>query len=228
MESRNVALVPLRGGSKSIPKKNIKIIGGQPLCAWTLQAAHNSRRIDQVYVSTDSEEIKSVVSGLDMNVKIIDRPSALATDEATTESVMLHFLKAVPSFDNLVTIQATSPLLESWHLDEALENFEAEGHDSLLSVVRTKRFFWQDDGTPLNYDPLNRPRRQDFPGVLLENGAFYITKSSLLAKSKCRLGGDIGFYEMPEESATEIDEPGDWDVAERQLKNSRLRCEVDN
>jgi N-acylneuraminate cytidylyltransferase len=228
MKSRNIALVPLRGGSKSIPKKNIKMIGGQPLCAWTLQAASNAHRIEKVYVSTDCNEIKNVVSGLDMNVRIIDRPPELATDEATTESVMLHFMEAVPPFDCLVTIQATSPLLKSWHLDEALEEFEVARHDSLLSVVRTKRFFWQDDGTPLNYDPLCRPRRQDFPGILLENGAFYITKSSLLANSKCRLGGNIGFYEMPEESATEIDEPCDWDVAERQLKKSNSRCEVDN
>ena len=224
MNSRTIALVPLRGGSKSIPKKNIKMIGGQPLCAWTLQAASNAQRIEQVYVSTDCNEIKNVVSSLDINVRIIDRPPELATDEATTESVMLHFVERVPSFDYLVTIQATSPLLESWHLDEALEKFEAGGFDSLLSVVRTKRFFWHDDGNPLNYDPLRRPRRQDFSGVLLETGAFYITKTSLLNSSKCRLGGTIGFYEMPQETATEIDEPHDWDVAAKLLrKNIEVR-----
>lgn len=218
MSAPSIALVPLRAGSKSIPKKNIKLIGGQPLCAWTLRAATEARRVDRVYVSTDCKEIKNVVSSLGLNVETIDRPAELATDEATTESVMLHLLQAVPSFDRLVTIQATSPLLESWHLDEALERFEAGRYDSMVSAVRIKRFFWHDDGTPLNYDPLHRPRRQEFAGTLMENGAFYITKASLLVRSNCRLGGNIGVYEMPQETGTEIDDPVDWGVVAQLLK----------
>jgi len=223
MSTANIALVPLRGGSKSIPKKNIKIIGGRPLCGWVLKAATDAKRIQRVYVSTDCEEIKEVVMGLGWGVQVVDRPAEFATDEASTESVMLHFIKTVPRFDRLVTIQATSPLLEARHLDEALVRFDNEQYDSMLSVVRTKRFFWNEDGTPINYDPSRRPRRQDFSGTLMENGAFYITKGSLLASGKCRLGGRIGLYEMPESTAVEIDDPADWEAVSRLLENRVAR-----
>ena len=205
-----VALIPLRGGSKSIPNKNIKEISGRPLCAWVLESAVNASLIDEVYVSTDSVEIKAVVDDLNLGIKVLDRPAKYATDEASTESVMLHFMEQV-SFKRLVTIQATSPLLRDHHLDGALRQFEQQALDSMLSAVRTKRFFWNDDGTPINYDPLCRPRRQGFNGSFMENGAFYITSREILHRHGCRLGGRIGIYEMPEDSAVEIDELSDWD-----------------
>lgn len=215
---KTVALIPLRGGSKSIPLKNIKLIGGKPLCAWVLEAAKMAEGIDAVYVSTDSDQIKEVVQSLRLGVGIIDRPDQYATDEATTESVMLHFMEEV-DFDVLVTIQATSPLLESWHLNKALARFEQEGLDSMLSAVRTKSFFWTDDARPINYDPLHRPRRQEFAGTLMENGAFYITRREILGLNNCRLGGRIGLYEMPEETAVEIDEPRDLEILSKILGN---------
>lgn len=218
MSQRTIALVPLRGGSKGIPKKNIKAIAGRPLCAWVLRAASEARRIDAVYVSTDSDEIKEVVAGLGLDIQILDRPADLATDEATTESVMMHFLENVRDCRLLITIQATSPLLQAQQLDEALANFDSNEYDSMLSVVRTGRFFWTEDATPLNYDPQRRQRRQDFRGTFMENGAFYITKASLLAQRKCRLGGHIGLYEMPEETGIEIDTSEDWDAVARLLQ----------
>lgn len=133
---------------------------------------------------------------------------------------MLHFMEHV-NFDTLVTIQATSPLLCAKHLDEALQKFQSERLDSMLSAVRTKRFFWNDDATPINYDPLNRPRRQGFRGTLMENGAFYVTKRGILEKFKCRLGGQIGIYEMPEDTAVEIDEPSDWDLVSKLLQKMK-------
>ena len=216
-----VALIPLRGGSKSIPKKNIKPIAGKPLCAWTLEAAATATLIDTVYVSTDCAEISAVVQSLGLGVHIIDRPAELATDEASTEAVMLHFMAHV-AFERLVTIQATSPQLRAQELDEALIKFDRNGLDSLLSAVRTKRFFWNDDGTPINYDPFQRPRRQEFTGTLMENGAFYVTRREILERHRCRLGGRIGIYEMPEESAIEIDEPDDWEMVERSLAKCAL------
>ncbi len=213
---RTIALVPLRGGSKSIPLKNIKPIGGKPLCGWVLEAATACPDIDAVYVSTDSAIIRQTVMDMGLDVQIIERPEELATDEASTESVMLHFAGQVPC-ERLVTIQATSPLLTARHLSEALKRFDAEGLDSMLSAVRIKRFFWNDDGQPLNYDPLHRPRRQDFNGTLMENGAFYITRHALLQETRCRLGGRIGVHEMPEHTALEIDEPADWEAASRLL-----------
>lgn len=199
-----------------MPKKNIKPIAGMPLCSWTLDAAASSALIDTVYVSTDSEEIVDVVQGLGLGVKVIMRPAEYATDEASTEAVMLHFMNQV-DFDVLVTIQATSPLLTAHDLDQALVKFQDQQLYSMLSAVRTKRFFWHDDATPINYDPLLRPRRQDFRGTLMENGAFYITRREVLQNHHCRLGGKIGIYEMDEATAVEIDEPEDWERVERLL-----------
>ena len=215
--TKTVALIPLRGGSKSIPQKNIKTIAGKPLCAWVLEAAVATRGIEATYVSTDCEQIKAVVLGLGLGVEVLDRPAKLATDEASTESVMLHFMNTV-DFDRLVTIQATSPLLDSVHLEQALILFEQNQLDSMLSAVRSRRFFWRDDGTPLNYDPRQRPRRQDFEGLLMENGAFYVTCRQTLVDLQCRLGGNVGIFEMPEETALEIDEPLDWNLVEAQLQ----------
>ena len=214
--SNIVALIPLRGESKSIPKKNIRIIAGKPLCAWVLESAVTCKAIGQVYVSTDSDDIAQVVDDLSLGVKIIKRPAEIATDNASTEAVMLHFADKV-SFDILVTIQATSPLLKAKHLEQAINQFSDSDLQSMLSAVRTKRFFWSDAGKPLNYSPLTRPRRQDFKGTLMENGAFYLTKRSVLEDYRCRLGGRIGVFEMPEEAMLEIDEPGDWAVIEKLL-----------
>lgn len=215
-----VALIPLRGGSKSIPKKNIKNMAGKPLSAWALEAATNCKSINAVYVSTDSNEIADVVHGLGLGGQVIMRPAEFATDEASTESVMLHFMSEV-DFDVLVTIQATSPLLEARDLDKALIQFHDQQLDSMLSAVRTKRFFWHDDGTAINYDPLHRPRRQEFRGTLMENGAFYITRREILERHQCRLGGKIGIYEMDESTAVEIDEPDDWERVEQLLLRRR-------
>jgi N-acylneuraminate cytidylyltransferase len=211
-----LALIPLRGGSKSIPKKNLKEIAGKPLFAWVLEAALKCTFIDSVYVSTDSVEIADMVNSLYLDANVISRPNKYATDESSTESVMLHFLSQM-DFDVLVTIQATSPLLLVQDLDRAIIQFKADQLDSSLSAVRTKRFFWNNDYTPINYDPLHRPRRQEFQGTLMENGAFYITRREILDRYQCRLGGKIGIYQMDESTAVEIDEPDDWGRVERLL-----------
>jgi len=212
-----VALVPLRGGSKSIPDKNIRLIAGKPLCAWALEAACRSRIFGQVVVSTDSPRIAEVVQRLDLPVEILERPAELATDEASTESVMLHAAQIL-EFDVLATIQATTPFVQADDFQKAYGLFTSGGYDSLLTAVRTKRFFWNDDGTPLNYVPQQRPRRQDFAGSLMENGAFYFTKRTVLEDTGCRLGGHICVYEMAADSAIEIDEPEDWALVERTLR----------
>lgn len=210
------ALIPLRGGSKSIPQKNIKPIAGKPLCAWVLEAASKSNLIEDVYVSTDSLEICEVVNALNLGVKIVSRPAEFATDEASTESVLLHFISQIDS-DIIITIQATSPQLTTQDLNSAISQFENENLDSMLATVRSKRFFWTDDCKAINYNPMQRPRRQEFKGTLMENGAFYITRREILEQYKCRLGGKIGIFEMSDLAATEIDEPDDWLRVEKDL-----------
>ena len=223
---KSIALIPLRGGSKSIPLKNIKLIAGKPLCYWTIKAALDSEIFQEVYVSTDSVEIKRVVNELFPRtiVKIVDRPVEFATDSASTESVMLDFA-VNHEFDMLCLIQATSPLVQSRDFISAYKKFNEESLDSLLTGCLMKRFFWSLDNSPLNYDPLKRPRRQDFNGTVIENGAFYFTKKATLLKNSNRLGGKIGIHVMDEEALVELDEPSDWPLVETVLLN-KLKSEM--
>ncbi|MBV4428317.1 acylneuraminate cytidylyltransferase [Clostridium tyrobutyricum] len=219
--NKTIAIIPARGGSKSIPLKNIKLMNGRPLIYWVLDAAVACEKIDKIYVSTDSLNIKNVVKKYDNeSVIAIDRSGENSTDFSTTESVMMEFAEQY-NFENIVLIQVTSPLLEGKDLDEGLKKYFNEELDSVISVVRQKRFIWKDSNLitePLNYDPNFRPMRQQFNGYLVENGAFYITSKDNLLKSKCRISGKIGFVEMHEETYFEIDEISDWIIVENLLK----------
>lgn len=213
-----IAFMPLRGGSKTIPRKNTRLLAGRPLFSWALGAALESGCFDEFWVGTDSDLIEENVRQIfEERVQIFRRSPHTCTDEASTESAQLEFAQAVP-FSVLCTIQATSPLTTADDFRNARRMFEDNAADSLLTATRVKRFFWGDDATPLNYDPCRRPRRQEFPGTLMENGAFYITRRELLEQAQCRLGGRISIYEMSGESATEIDEPDDWTEVETLLR----------
>ncbi len=220
----NVAFIPVRGGSKSIPLKNIKEIHGKPLVYWVVAAASDCAAIDKVFVATDSDRIKKVVEKFCAKeperfkrVTVIDRSEESATDNASTESAMIEFAKA-HRFDNIVLIQATSPLLTGADLDNGFNTFSSNGTDSVLSVVPQKRFIWEidDEGnaSATNYDVYNRPRRQEFDEYYVENGAFYITSRKALLETKNRLSGNIRVSLMSEDTYFEIDEPDDWTVTD--------------
>ncbi len=212
-----VALIPLRGGSKGIPNKNIKIFGGKPLCFWVLQAALNSKNISEVFVSSDSDKILNVSKSISNKIKIIKRPEKLAQDNSSTEDVLIDFSSKV-EFKNIVTIQATSPFTSSNDLDNAINLYKKKRLDSLFTAVRSKRFYWNDDMKPINYNPKKRLMRQDFKGTLMENGAFYITKKKVLINEKCRLAGKIGVFEMDPKHSYELDEKEDWIIMSRKIK----------
>lgn len=222
-----VAFIPVRGGSKSIPLKNIKMLAGHPLVYWTVKAACDCKYIDRVYVATDSDRIRETVNGFGLGkVEVIGRSAETASDTASTESALLEFAEN-HEFDNVYLIQATSPLLTGKDLDRGFELYMSDKTDSVLSVVRQKRFNWtmQKDGTvtPANYDVYNRPRRQEFDGYLVENGAFYITSRNRLTESKNRISGRIKACEMSEESYFEIDEPSDFIITEELLRKRNSR-----
>ncbi|RHO90793.1 N-acylneuraminate cytidylyltransferase [Clostridium sp. AF37-7] len=229
----NVAFIPVRGGSKSIPLKNIKPISGKPLVYWTVKAACGCKYIDKVFIATDSDKIKETVEGfkegseaeLFKKAEVIGRSAESASDTASTEFAMLEFADKV-EFDNIVLVQATSPLLVSSDLDRGFEAFGEENVDSVLSVVRQKRFHWGNDENgfahPTNYDVFHRPRRQEFDGYLVENGAFYISSKEDLLKSKNRVSGNIKAVEMNEDTFFEIDEPSDWVIIEALMKKNGI------
>lgn len=224
----NIAFIPVRGGSKSIPLKNIKLINNRPLIYWTLDAANHCENIDKIIVSTDSEEIKKCVEEYNCSkIEIFNRSKETATDTASTELAMLEYAEK-HSFENMVLIQATSPLLESKDLDKGFEEFNKPQVDSVLSVVRQKRFIWEDlNGKFIskNYNYMNRPRRQEFEGFLVENGAFYITKRKDFLRTESRISGNISYIEMSEETYFEIDEISDWIIIEHLLKDKNNKSE---
>ena len=215
----NIAFIPARCGSESIPFKNIKIICGKPLIYWSLLALTKSKTIDQIYVATDCDEIKDTVIDFNFdNVQIFDRSSTNASNTASTESVILEFLdnNIFSGEDLFVLVQVTTPFTSSDNFDNAINTIKSSNKiDSILSCVETTRFFWTKNGKPINYDYNSRPRRQDFEGILMENGAFYINTVANIKKYKNRLSGNIHPYLMPEYSAIEADEEDDWLIIEK-------------
>lgn len=228
----NVAFIPVRGGSKSIPLKNIKLMCGKPLVYWTVAAACRCRDIDEVYVATDNSKIKEVLrqatdeedDGCFAKLRIIDRSPESATDTASTEFAMLEFA-GEHEFEHIVLIQATSPLLNQEDLERGFALYRKEDTDSVLSVVRQKRFNWEVDAQgnarAINYDYFHRPRRQEFDGYCVENGAFYITSKERLLETGNRISGRVKAVEMSEDTFFEIDEPSDWIIIEKMLERRR-------
>lgn len=220
-----LAFIPVRGGSKSIPLKNIKPFCGKPLVYWNVAALQNASSIDKIIVATDSPIIKETVSSFGFDKVIVyDRKAENACDTASTESVMLEYIDAAKLSDSdvFMLVQATSPLTETSHFEEGMQLYNKGNFNSIISCVRNKRFFWNDDGTSKNYDYRARPRRQEFDGMFMENGAFYINTVANIKKDKNRLSGKIGIYEMPEYTATEIDEPDDWVILENLMQRHVL------
>jgi len=222
----NIAFIPVRCGSKSIPFKNIKDFCGKPLVYWNLEALENSVNIDKIFVATDCNEIKLVVNSFGFSkVEVYDRDKENANDTASTESVILEFLdkNSFKGSDLFLLVQATSPLTQTKDFDNAITKLKNENADSLLTCVRIKRFFWNENGSPLNYDYKSRPRRQDFNGVLMENGAFYINSIENIKKEKNRISGNVSVFEMDEFKSVDIDEDDDWMIAEKAMKKYILK-----
>ena len=214
------ALIPARGGSKGIPNKNIKEFAGKPLISHTIEYALESKLINEIVVSTDDSKIAKIAQ--DAGTRTIKRPSNLATDTATTESAIEHYINSSKEKpDIIVLLQGTSPLRPKGSLDKALKHFRKGEYDSLLSCCPTNRFFWRvkDDETAFaEYDYLNRPRRQDLIKIdmrFIENGSLYIFTRKHFEKTGNRLGGKIGYVEWPVEYSIEIDTQLDFDMVEK-------------
>jgi CMP-N,N'-diacetyllegionaminic acid synthase len=207
-----LAIVPARGGSKGIHNKNIRTLWGRPLLQWTLQAALDSKYIDLVVLSSDSELILSNSLPGVMN---LTRPASLATDSAQIEPTVEHVLDEVGGdYATVVLLQPTSPLRTAEHIDEALRLMWDTGSDSELSVVASHALLWQPDGTPL-YDRTTRPTRQAMAhSISEENGAIYATSVRSFKSTGIRSGGKVALYHMEDYHRVQIDDPYEISLAE--------------
>ena len=217
---KKIGCIPLRKGSKSIKNKNKRKMVGRPLFTWVLKEAIFSN-LDEVFVFTDDTEIIDFVEQQykwTNKVKTILRNDQNASDTSTTESALIEFSEKInQDYDTLCLLQATSPFTSSETINKSLDAIQYDSYDASLTVVNTDRFIWDKEGNPINYDVFNRPRRQDFDGLLIENGAVYNTTKKAFLASKNRVSGSIAMVKMPEESLYEIDTETDWKIVESLL-----------
>ncbi|TBR24175.1 acylneuraminate cytidylyltransferase family protein [bacterium] len=199
-----LGVIPARGGSKGIPRKNIKPLLGKPLIAWTLEAARAARRLDRFVVSTEDAEIAAVARGL--GAEVLMRPPELARDETSTLAVLEHAVRSL-SAEAVVVLQPTSPVRDPGLIDLCIERFLDSGADSLATGFTCK---FQEYGT-------HSARRQDIPGFFYDDGNVYVIKGSLILQGD-RYGRRIERVLLDKEQNLDIDDPFDFSVAEFVLK----------
>lgn len=218
-----LCVIPARGGSKGVPRKNLIDVGGKPLIVWTIEQALAVPGLD-VVVSTEDEEIAEVARSAGARVPWL-RPAELAQDTTPTEPVVRHTIEQVTAErgrpDAVMLLQATSPVRHDGTLARALAEFSGSGADSLVGVVEQPPFIWQDGDPPTAaYDVAARPRRQDLtPSArrYRETGSLYLTRTEVYEQHDNRLGGRIGLFVMAEDEGIDIDTELDVALAARLL-----------
>lgn len=223
-----LAIIPARGGSRGLPRKNLKLFCGVPLVGLTVWQATQAKCVTRVVVSTDDAEIARISRSF--GAQIVPRPDSLAGDSASSESALEHCLERLRverkyEPDLVVFLQCTSPLRRLDDIDRAVATLLNEEADSLLSVVPFHRFIWtEESGIPkaLNYDVSQRPRRQDRSQEYMENGSIYIFKPWVLEVFNNRLGGKISLYVMDPSTGCEIDDPSDFRMAQWIAKQTNI------
>jgi len=230
---RVLGVIPARGGSKSIPKKNIVDLGGKPLIAYTIEAARNARLLDCFIVSTDSDEIASVAKAYGADVPFL-RPDDLSTDSADSLSVVIHALEFMEKqnnslYDVIIMLQPTTPFRDASLIDNALDRLVNEEYlDSIVSVVdvganHPYRMYSLDENYRLVpfvtnvHDPMMP--RQKLPPVFIRSGDIYAVRRSCLIEQKSLIGRYSGGLVIDNQSAINIDEPVDLEIARMKLRD---------
>jgi len=228
MENKKIiAIIPARGGSKGIPRKNIKILAGKPLIAWSIEAARKSECFDKVIVSTEDKEIAEISKKY--GAEVVERSEELAADASPTGPVLEQVIAYLEQNENynpdvIVLLQPTSPLRFAHHINEAVKTFLEGGYDSLVGVCSSHALIWkieEDGAVPVNYDFKRRKRRQDTKPEYKENGAIYILKKQNFMEEKTIPCGKVGLYIIPVENSFEIDDEFDFWLCEEIIKRNR-------
>lgn len=223
------ALIPARGGSKRLPRKNVKILGDKPLIAWTIEAAKASKYIDQIVVTTDDEEIKQISEKYGAEVPFM-RPEYLSNDTASSFDVVKHAIEQLGIEDKnhlIVLLQPTSPLRTALDIDKSLEFFKTNDADGVVSVAECEHSPLWSNSLPENFSMKNfiRPelvgkRSQDLPKYYRLNGSIYIYPAQKLLKAnKIFYNAKVFGFEMSQKSSVDIDSKLDFLVAEAIIKN---------
>lgn len=199
-----LGIIPARGGSKGIPRKNIKMLGGKPLIAWSIEAAQNSKLLDRLVVSTEDREIAGVAE--QFGAQVLERPAQLATDEATTLSVLQHVLGSIDA-QAIVLLQPTSPVREEGLIDSCIRQFQDGGYDCLATGFMC---------TLKEYGAYTQ-RRQDLKGFFHDDGNVYVVKSELIHQGTL-FGKKAGRKEISRDQNIEIDDEFDFWMAEQILQ----------
>ena len=224
MKNKYLAIIPARGGSKRLPRKNVLDLCGKPLISWSIEAALKSKYISKVVVSSDDEEILNISSNF--GVDIIKRPYELANDTATTFDAIKHTINNLEKYDYIVLLQPTSPLRNENQIDEAIELLEEKKADAIVSVCEMDHSpLWSNtlpkDGNMNNFlrDEVLNKRSQDLEKYYSLNGAIYICKTDKLLENKSFfLKDNIFAYIMDRKSSIDIDEEIDFLFAERVIE----------
>lgn len=222
-----VAIIPARGGSKGLPRKNLVEIGGKPLLTWTIESSLKSEFITKTVVSSEDEEILDLAKK--NGAEVIERPMEFATDEASSESVVIHALRALESkgerFKYSILLQPTSPLRDAQDIDTAFLKLKNSGACSLISVYEIdnkilKAFRERSDGFIESVSDPAFPfmRRQALPRVLMSNGAIYIFETEAFLDQKCFFLESCVAFPMSLAKSVDIDSREDLDRVERMLQ----------
>jgi N-acylneuraminate cytidylyltransferase len=198
-----LGVIPARGGSKGIPRKNIKMIAGKPLIAWSIEAAKNAILLDRFVVSTEDHEIADI--SRKYGAEVIDRPAELATDEASTVSVLQHALSVLKA-DTVAILQPTSPIRDNDLIDRCIEKYQDIGADNLATGFICKF---------MEYGSYTE-RRQDLKGFFYDDGNVYVIKAELVRRGEA-FGKKVERLETTREQNVEIDDEFDFWVAEQIL-----------
>jgi CMP-N,N'-diacetyllegionaminic acid synthase len=223
--TRVLAIIPARGGSKRIPGKNLIPLNGKPLLAYSIEHALAATSVQRVVVSTDDLEISRVAEI--HGAEVVLRPSDISIDTATSESALIHCLDHLLELEEyepelVVFLQPTSPIRQPGDIQNAIERLMSKNADSLFSAVPVEGYIWRETPeslSPMNYDGVYRPRRQDLTEQIWEeNGSIYIFKPWVLRKFNSRLGGNVVMYPMARLDSYQVDEKKDVMLMEKILK----------